>query len=210
MAFHSMSELKAYLMPKMEETVEIMRKDVSDTIMYYLQQFYEEYYPPVQYVRTYQLLNSLVKTEVKQVGLGYTASVYFDTSLLDYSWKLVATKRNKKGEPIRFEKVHKHDWSHGKDLTVLNIAMVGKRGDNPDIKVFDSYKQPHGGYNIKRHPERLHGNTNTRIWVQTVKFLQKYKSRIIDILRVKGIPCKRMNDTGRIELIKGGSITHYD
>lgn len=85
-----------------------------------------------------------------------------------------------------------------------------KKGDTPDIKVIDSYKQPHGGYNIKRKPQRLHGNTNTRIWVETLKFLQKYKSRIIDILRAKGIPCKRMNDTGRIELIKGGSITHYD
>ena len=82
MAFHSMSELKAYLMPRMEKSVTTMRDSVYSVINMYLKQFYEEY-DPIEYHRTEQLLRSLVKSEIKQEANGFSAYVYFDIDGLD-------------------------------------------------------------------------------------------------------------------------------
>ena len=171
MAFHSMSELKAYLMPKMEKSVTTIRDSVYSVINMYLKQFYAEY-DPIEYHRTEQLLRSLVKSEIKQEANGFSAYVYFDVDGLDYA-------------------LHRASWTKEMNRTVANIALTGKKGDAPAISVKHGYKYPHGGYNIAARKRGVH---QTKIWIESLKTLQKTKEHFITILNMNGIPCKKMGE----------------
>lgn len=177
MAFHSMSELKAYLMPKMEKALIRERDSVYSVINMYLKQFYEEY-DPNEYHRTEQLLRSLVKSEIKQEANGFSAYVYFDIDGLDYA-------------------LHRASWTKEMNRTVANIALTGKKGDAPAISVKHGYKYPHGGYNIAKRKRGVH---QTKIWIESLKTLEGSTGALLTMLNMYGIPCRRK---GRIQGIYG-------
>ena len=83
MLIHSASELKAILLPKSQEGVRKTQMQIYDIIDEVLMEFYNSY-SPVEYQRTYQLLCSLVHSEIIATGNGYTAEVYFDVGSLGY------------------------------------------------------------------------------------------------------------------------------
>lgn len=123
MVFNNENELKAFLLSKCTAAVAEAQKKVHKVIDDCLIEFYMEY-EPEEYLRTGQLLHSLVKTNVTQNGDVITAEVYFDASALGYT----------KGYKI-LKNTHRHgilgyaNWDSGK---VLEIAMEGD--------------YPHGGY----------------------------------------------------------------
>jgi len=86
--FKNIKELKRDLVKKELIAVKQAQEYVYNLIDNYLQQYYSDYDPTV-YERTRQLLHSLVKSNVKRINGGYEASVYFDLSKMDYSYKLV-------------------------------------------------------------------------------------------------------------------------
>lgn len=88
MTFDSLDALESYILSKCEEAVKKAQLEVYAIIDRFLMEYYAEF-DPVMYERTYQLLHSLVKSDVKATGNGYVAEVYFDVSLLDYSMKMV-------------------------------------------------------------------------------------------------------------------------
>lgn len=83
MEIHNTSELKSALMSHISTAVYLMRDKVYEIIDECLVKFYLEYTPDM-YVRTQQLLYSLVKTGVQKVGDGYEAYIYFDYNSLNY------------------------------------------------------------------------------------------------------------------------------
>lgn len=95
MLIHSQAQLKAILLPKIEQAVQKTQEQVYKVIDEFLQKYYSEY-SPIYYHRTYQLLQSLVKSEIKSVGNGYTCEVYFDVGALSYksSWSGQRTMEN--------------------------------------------------------------------------------------------------------------------
>ena len=162
MTFNSLDELKNYILSRSKVAIEQAREKVYDVIAKFLFQFYEEFEPDV-YVRTYQLLCSLVKTDVKQTGNGWTAEVYFDVNALDYSTRVV---------PIQFHGAssnntyQRNSWTHENDLWVLETAMTGAK--------------PHGGY-----------ESGTAIWKESLKVLNKEKRSILKKSLIDaGIPVK--------------------
>lgn len=96
MTFDSTDALKNYILSKCGEAVKNAQLEVHAIIDRFLMQYYAEY-DPVMYERTYQLLHSLVKSDVKSTGNGFEAEIYFDVGLLDYSMKTVngITRPNK-------------------------------------------------------------------------------------------------------------------
>ena len=60
--------------------------------------------------------------------------------------------------------------------TVANIALTGKKGDAPAISVKHGYKYPHGGYNIAARKRGVH---QTKIWIESLKTLQKPKNTLL-------------------------------
>ena len=118
MTFDSIDALKNYILSRSEIAIKNAQLEIHAIIDRFLMQYYSEYDPSL-YERTYQLLHSLVKSDVKSTGNGWTAEVYFDVSMLDYSVKTlkgIGTWANK-------------NWS---EQTTLENAMTGAL--------------PHGGY----------------------------------------------------------------
>ena len=86
MTFNSMEELKNYILSKSQSAVRVAQEEVYGIIHKFVKQYYSEYDPSV-YERTYQLLRSLVKTDVISTGNGWEAQIYFDIGALDYTIK---------------------------------------------------------------------------------------------------------------------------
>ena len=82
-----MQELKNYVLSKSQVAIKVAQEEVYGIIYKFLKQYYSEYDPSV-YERTYQLLRSLVKTDVMPTDNGWKAYIYFDISSLDYTIKL--------------------------------------------------------------------------------------------------------------------------
>lgn len=83
MVFKSEAQLKAFLMPKIQNAVIKAQAQVYQIIDRFVKEFYAEFSPEM-YERTYQLYRSLVKSDIVPTGNGFKAEVYFDLSSLDY------------------------------------------------------------------------------------------------------------------------------
>lgn len=83
MTFHSIEELKQYILSRSQNALQKATEQVYQIINRFVKEFYAEYSPSM-YDRTYQLYQSLVKTDVEVSGNGCTAYVYFDFSSLVY------------------------------------------------------------------------------------------------------------------------------
>lgn len=117
MTFKNTKELKSYILKKSEAAMIQAQSKVYQIVNTFVKEFYVGY-SPAQYERTYQLYQSLIKSDVQISGNSVTATVYFDASRLDYYMKMI----NGKESP-------NHGWS---SETVLNVAMISG--------------VPHGGY----------------------------------------------------------------
>lgn len=84
MVFHSMSELKQYILSRSANALQKTVEQVYQIIDRFMKEFYAEY-SPVIYERTYQLYRSLVKTDIESTGNGWKAYVYFDYGSLVYT-----------------------------------------------------------------------------------------------------------------------------
>ena len=117
MTFNNTKELKSYIFKKSESAMIQAQSKVYQIVNTFVKEFYVGY-SPAQYERTYQLYQSLIKSDVQISGNSVTATVYFDASRLDYYMKMI----NGKESP-------NHGWSAE---IVLNVAMISG--------------VPHGGY----------------------------------------------------------------
>ena len=153
MTFDSLDALKNYILSRSRVAIEQAREKVYDKIAEFLFKFYEEFEPDV-YVRTYQLLCSLVKTDVKQVSNGWTAEVYFDVSALDYSTRVVPQGQPWSDYASPENTYHRENWSDGNTEWVFKTAMTGAN--------------PHGGY-----------ESGTAIWKESIKILNKERRSIL-------------------------------
>ena len=109
--FKNKNELEKFLLYKCRNAVYEAEQEVYAIIDSCLNNFYGEY-EPAEYIRTKQLFYSLVMSEVKQVGNGYVAEVYFDASKLNY----------KKGDVLL--KSGNYGWATWSNEKVLDVAMT--------------------------------------------------------------------------------------
>lgn len=162
MTFNSFDELKKYILSHSKVAIELAQNKVAYIINHFLTEYYNEF-PPLVYIRTYQLLNSLVKTDIKSTGNGWVADVYFDLSALDYSKRVVPPQFSWGDDDNTY---HRDPWDDANTKWVLDTAMTGGL--------------PHGG---------AYGGT--AIWVESMKELSKDKIEILKkALLDAGIPVK--------------------
>lgn len=165
MTFNSIDELKNYILSRSKVAIEQAKEKVYDKIAEFLFKFYEEFEPDV-YVRTYQLLCSLVKTDVKSTGNGWVAEVYFDLGALNYSKRIVPQGQPWSSYAKPENTFHKENWGKENDAWVLETAMTGAL--------------PHGGY-----------AGGTAIWTESMKILNAEKRSLLkNALIDAGIPVK--------------------
>lgn len=119
MVFKNEEQLKGFLLAKCKDAVISAEEKAHRIIDNCLKQFYSEWEPD-EYIRTSQLLHSLVKSGVKQVGNGFEAEVYFDVGALNYQTGIVPLQSGRTGYAT---------WD---GETVLKVAMESG--------------VPHGGY----------------------------------------------------------------
>lgn len=113
MTFHSMDELKRYILSRSNTAIKLAQERIYLVIHKFVKEYYAEY-SPVLYERTYQLFRSLVKTDVKSTINGWVAEVYFDVDRLDYYMK-----------KINGQEVPNKGWSEEK---TLSAAAHGSHG----------------------------------------------------------------------------------
>lgn len=81
--FNSTEEIRNYVLSRMDVAVKRVQEKVYDVCSRFLNMFYGEYNPMVS-ERTYQVFNSLVKSDVRRSGDTVEAEVYFDLSALSH------------------------------------------------------------------------------------------------------------------------------
>lgn len=97
MVFKNEKELEQFLLKKCHSALAKTQEKVYEIIDKFLNDFYDDYDPSSYvdldgserhkkkyYIRTYQLLHSLVKSEIVPSKNGYEAKVYFDYNSLKY------------------------------------------------------------------------------------------------------------------------------
>lgn len=83
MVFKNEKQLKDFLLKKCKSALIKSQEQVYQIINRFVKEFYSEFSPEI-YERTYQLFQSLVKSDIVFTGNGYRAEVYFDLSSIDY------------------------------------------------------------------------------------------------------------------------------
>lgn len=109
--FNSVAELKSYIIKRMQPAVRNVQEKVHQIMFNWLNAFYGEYDPSV-YIRTFQVLDSLVKTNVVSTGNGYEGEVYFDLNALSHPRQYIGQD----GRTVYA------NWDEG---TILNSVMTG-------------------------------------------------------------------------------------
>lgn len=127
MIINSPSELQNQIMSRMKTAIIKMENEIHKVIDKFLHQYYSEYNPSV-YERTYQLLHSLVKSEIIPNGTGYECHVYFDLEKIDYSYKYINGKRYKNntnaiGGTEGIVKLAMESHTHGGFIASENTAI---------------------------------------------------------------------------------------
>lgn len=124
--FKNQKQLETFLLQKCKAAVASTEEKVHNIIDKCLRQFYEQF-EPEEYIRMGQLLQSLVKSEVRKVGNGYEAEVYFDASGMHYQTGQIEIQSTASTGRMGYA-----TWDAE---TVLEVAMTGSYGG-----------KPHGGY----------------------------------------------------------------
>lgn len=167
MTFDSLDAVERYISSKCGVAIKLAQERVYQVIDRFVKEYYGEFSPEV-YERTYQLYQSLVKTDVKQSGNGWVAEVYFDSGLLNYSSK----------------GLHKHPVSGGYmnpyNHVVTNDGVFKNPKGSGEATLAAAAHGSHGGY-----------KSGTAIWDAPMKILDKealnmLKKALIDA----GIPVK--------------------
>lgn len=83
MVFKNEKQLKDFLLKKCKVALAATQEKVYKIVDMHVQRFYADY-DPVMYERTYQLMHSLVKSNIHSNGNGYEAEVYFDLGSIGY------------------------------------------------------------------------------------------------------------------------------
>lgn len=94
MVFKNEKQLKEFLFKKCQVALAKTQEKVYKIIDLHVQRFYADY-DPEMYQRTYQLMHSLVKSNIHSTGNGYEAEVYFDLGSIGYD-----TGRQPSGEQV--------------------------------------------------------------------------------------------------------------
>ena len=81
MVFKNETQLKNFLSAKCRNALIKAQEKVYKILDLYMQRFYADYDPEL-YERTYQLLHSLVKSNIRQNGNEFIAEVYFDLNYM--------------------------------------------------------------------------------------------------------------------------------
>lgn len=94
MTFKNEKQLKDFLLKKCKTALAVTQEKAYQIIDMHVQRFYADY-DPEMYQRTYQLMHSLVKSDIRSTGNGYEADVYFDLGSIGYD-----TGRKPSGEQV--------------------------------------------------------------------------------------------------------------
>lgn len=117
--FSTEAEIEAYMLRHSRFAIRAAQEKVYKIIETFLKQYYSDY-TPKEYIRTYNLLRSLVKSDVRQVGNGWEAEVYFDASALDYEQGVM---------PLQHTDEHgRYGWATWGADQVLSTALHGSHG----------------------------------------------------------------------------------
>jgi hypothetical protein len=165
MTFKTSAELKSYILNHSKDAIRMAQEKVYKVINDFLEQYYREFEPEV-YVRTYQLLHSLVKTDIKQTHNGWYAEVYFDVNALNYSTRIVPQNRDWSSYASPNNTYQKQSWTKKNDEWVLKTALTSSNS--------------HGGY-----------ASGTPVWNESMNILNReafnmLKTALIDA----GIPVR--------------------
>lgn len=119
MVFNSIKEIERDIEKKIIKAMHDAQEKVHFIIDGFLNQYYNEF-TPAEYIRTHQLLHSLVKSDIKKYGNSVQAEVYFDASAMSYENGFVRIKSTAETGEMGYA-----TWGAAQ---VLDTAMHGTHG----------------------------------------------------------------------------------
>lgn len=166
---HNSEELKTVLLPKVKAAVKQTQEQVYMIVNRFVKEWYSEFSPEM-YVRTYQLYQSLVKSEIIEIPNGYRAEVYFDLDRLDYYLKTIR-------------------YSNGRTRQIKNYWKGGVSGASTLTEKIAGAVIGGNGYHVLRPQSKM--KKGTAIWKESIAALNKDGYRIlVNNLKAAGVPLK--------------------
>lgn len=119
MVFNSIKAIEKDIEKKINKAMHDAQEKVHFIIDNFLNQYYNEF-TPSEYIRTHQLLHSLVKSDVRKYGNSVQAEVYFDASAMNYENGFIKIKSTAETGQMGYATWGAHQ--------VLDTAMHGTHG----------------------------------------------------------------------------------
>lgn len=125
----SMSDLTKILESRTQQALKMTQQEIFEVIQQHIVDYYHEY-SPCMYQRTWEFLNSLIKTEIVKSSNGISCSVEIDRDYLSRNYKGGATGL----DVVTYANQHSHGGVYDDDFGKFWDDAMVELGLEPGIK----------------------------------------------------------------------------
>lgn len=125
----SMSDLTKILESRIQQALKMTQQEIFEVIQQHITDYYHEYTPHV-YQRTWEFLNSLIKTDIIKSSNGLSCSVEIDKNYLSHKYKGGITGR----QAAIFANQHSHGGVYDDDFGKFWDDAMAEIGLEPGIR----------------------------------------------------------------------------
>ena len=125
----SMSDLTKVIEPRIQQALKMTQQEIFEVVQQHITDYYHEYSPRM-YQRTWEFLNSLIKTEIVKSSNGISCSVEIDKDYLSYRYQGGATGL----DVVTYANQHSHGGVYDDDFGQFWDDAMAELGLEPGIK----------------------------------------------------------------------------
>lgn len=125
----SISDLTKIIESRIQQALKMTQQEIFEVVQHHITDYYHEYSPRM-YQRTWEFLNSLIKTEIVKSSNGVSCSVEIDKDYLSYRYQGGATGLN----VVTYANQHSHGGVYDDDFGQFWDDAMAELGLEPGIK----------------------------------------------------------------------------
>ncbi len=125
----SMSDLTKVIESRIQQALKMTQQEIFEVVQQHITDYYHEYSPRM-YQRTWEFLNSLIKTEIVKSSNGISCSVEIDKDYLSYRYQGGATGL----DVVTYANQHSHGGVYDDDFGQFWDDAMAELGLEPGIK----------------------------------------------------------------------------
>lgn len=125
----SMSDLTKVIESRIQQALKMTQQEIFEVVQQHITDYYHEYSPRM-YQRTWEFLNSLIKTEIVKSSNGISCNVEIDKDYLSYRYQGGATGL----DVVTYANQHSHGGVYDDDFGQFWDDAMAELGLEPGIK----------------------------------------------------------------------------